>query len=89
MAGLVYTYQYIVYSVSLFTVLCIALFYCLSGRGQRAGDIAWLLEGESDLISRPPFTLLFDVQVLVRTRGVVWAWDWPSHYLSLELLLGS
>lgn len=45
--GLVGTYQYIVYSVSLFTVTCIALFYCLSDRGHRAGDIAWLLEGES------------------------------------------
>lgn len=65
--GLIATYQYIVYSVSLFTVLCISLFYCLSGRGRRAGDIAWLLEGESDLllvrlvlVSLPPFPRLRD-----------------------------
>lgn len=75
--GLVATYQYIVYSVSLFTILVIALFYCLSGRGHRAGDVAWLLEGESDLQPR----VLSDsrsFQASVRTHGVGWEWDWPS-----------
>lgn len=38
--------RYVCYSVPTFTVIAVALFYCLSGRGQRAGDIAWLLEGK-------------------------------------------
>jgi len=45
--GLLASYQYVVYSLTTFTITCIALFYMLTGRGQRAGDIAWLLEGIS------------------------------------------
>ncbi|CAG2180569.1 unnamed protein product [Oppiella nova] len=46
MSVLVYG-QGVLYTVTLFIVLCIALFYMLTGRGRRAGDIAWLLEGIS------------------------------------------
>jgi V-type H+-transporting ATPase proteolipid subunit len=38
-------YQYIVYGLTVSTVLVIALYYMLTGRGQRAGDVRWLLEG--------------------------------------------
>jgi len=44
------TFQYVSYSVILSTVLLVALFYTLTGRGQRAGDFAWLLEGLSPFV---------------------------------------
>lgn len=39
--------HYVLQGISLFTFISIALYYMLSGRGHRAGDIAWLLEGVS------------------------------------------
>ncbi|KAI1309374.1 V-type proton ATPase 21 kDa proteolipid subunit [Halotydeus destructor] len=42
--GLLASYQYVTYGTTLFSVMCIALYYCLTGRGQRAGNVAWLLE---------------------------------------------
>jgi len=39
--------QYVVYTTSLAVIIFIALYYMLTGRGRRAGDIAWLLEGIS------------------------------------------
>ncbi len=37
--------QYVVYAITLSVLVFIALYYCLTGRGRRAGDIQWLLEG--------------------------------------------
>ena len=37
--------QYVVQATTVFIFICIALYYCLTGRGSRAGDVAWLLEG--------------------------------------------
>lgn len=37
--------HYTLQSTSLFVFVCIALYYCLTGRGGRAGDVAWALEG--------------------------------------------
>jgi len=42
--GLLATYQYVTYGTTLFAIICISLYYCLTGRGQRAGNFAWLLE---------------------------------------------
>jgi len=43
--SLLYYGQYTVYGVLSFSALCVALYYCLTGRGQRAGDFDWLLTG--------------------------------------------
>jgi len=45
--ALLYYSQSVVYTITLAVLLFIALYYCLTGRGRRAGDIAWLLEGIS------------------------------------------
>jgi hypothetical protein len=45
MAYLLAYSQYIVYATTLSVLTFIALYYCLTGRGRRAGDIEWLLEG--------------------------------------------
>ncbi|KAH7640258.1 V-type proton ATPase 21 kDa proteolipid subunit c'' [Dermatophagoides farinae] len=37
--------HYVLQATTLFTLVCISLYYCLTGRGRRAGDVAWLLEG--------------------------------------------
>lgn len=37
--------HYVLQSVTLFVLISIALYYCLTGRGRRAGDVGWLLEG--------------------------------------------
>lgn len=37
--------HYVLQGTTLFTLISIALFYCLTGRGERAGDVAWFLEG--------------------------------------------
>ncbi|OTF73722.1 V-type proton ATPase 21 kDa proteolipid subunit-like protein [Euroglyphus maynei] len=37
--------HYVLQATTLFTLVCISLYYCLTGRGRRAGDIGWLLEG--------------------------------------------
>ncbi|KAF7489867.1 V-type proton ATPase 21 kDa proteolipid subunit [Sarcoptes scabiei] len=39
--------HYVLQGTTLFILVSIALYYCLTGRGRRAGDIAWLLEGIS------------------------------------------
>src|SRR6218665_1755862 len=44
--SLLATSQYIVQGTTLFIFICIALYYCLTGRGSRAGDVAWVLEGK-------------------------------------------
>ncbi|KAI7695623.1 V-type proton ATPase 21 kDa proteolipid subunit [Sarcoptes scabiei] len=36
--------HYVLQGTTLFILVSIALYYCLTGRGRRAGDIAWLLE---------------------------------------------
>jgi len=48
--GLLAYSQYTVYTITLSVVVIIALYYCLTGRGQRAGDFRWLLEGISPYI---------------------------------------
>ncbi|XP_015792348.1 V-type proton ATPase 21 kDa proteolipid subunit [Tetranychus urticae] len=45
--GLLYNTQLTVYGTTLFTIICISLYYMLTGRGSRMGDIQWLLEGIS------------------------------------------
>lgn len=45
--ALLATYQYIVYGTALSTLLVVALYYMLTGRGQRAGNVKWLLEGKA------------------------------------------
>ncbi|KAG0432559.1 hypothetical protein HPB47_020717 [Ixodes persulcatus] len=44
--GLLANAQYTVYSITSFIVLCIGVFYILSGKGQRI-DFGWFLEGIS------------------------------------------
>ncbi|XP_064462900.1 V-type proton ATPase 21 kDa proteolipid subunit c''-like [Ornithodoros turicata] len=44
--GLLANTQYTVYSISSFIILCIGLYYTLSGKGQRI-DFGWFLEGIS------------------------------------------
>ncbi|KAH9417701.1 V-type proton ATPase 21 kDa proteolipid subunit c''-like [Dermatophagoides pteronyssinus] len=39
--------HYVLQATTLFTLVCISLYYCLTGRGRRAGDIGWFLEGIS------------------------------------------
>lgn len=66
--------QSVVYSITLFVLIVIALFYCLTGRGRRAGDIAWLLEGIKRSIDQKIINALIiilnDIQVYLRTCGV-------------------
>ena len=50
--GLLASSHYVLQSTTVFILICIALYYCLTGRGQRAGDIGWLLEGK-----RPSFCI--------------------------------
>ncbi|RWS28169.1 V-type proton ATPase 21 kDa proteolipid subunit-like protein [Leptotrombidium deliense] len=45
--GLLFYSQAVVYGLTLFITICIALYYCLTGRGNRAGNIEWLLTGIS------------------------------------------
>lgn len=78
--GVVATYQYVVYSITLFTVICIALFYMLTGRGQRAGDIRWLLEGMLCSFVPLVYYVIFTMttcdarseQELIPSSGVEW-----------------
>ena len=46
--GLLASSHYVLQSTTLFVLICIALYYCLTGRGQRAGDVGWLLEGKKN-----------------------------------------
>jgi len=48
--GLLAYSQYVVYGTTLTTITFISLYYCLTGRGRRAGDFKWLLEGISPYI---------------------------------------
>ncbi|XP_054164517.1 V-type proton ATPase 21 kDa proteolipid subunit c''-like [Oppia nitens] len=45
--SLLYSSQAVLASVTLFSLICVGLYYMLTGRGRRFGDIAWLLEGIS------------------------------------------
>lgn len=74
--GLLVVGYNVVFGTSLFTIMCFALYYMLTGRGSRMGDIQWLLEGKSGQLW---FAIIEDVLVASQeyhpTCGVEWESD--------------